>query len=225
MTDNKDPSPVRFFTYAAIIIVVIAVLFFLAVYLLTSGPEIRGQFGDTFGALNTIFSGFAFAGVIYAILLQRKELSLQRRELELTRQELIVQSQALSEQAKILKEDYDRENKKDDVDAAPKFSVKRNSFLGDNEVEINNTGGAVRDVIIKGYGKYFEIFATGGREIFSHKRKIPYSPLSVPIVFLYTNKHGRKKTVTLRISDTPDGLLKCIQSTEEDAPPTKQNPS
>ena len=41
-----------------------------------------------FGAVNALFSGFALAGVIYAILLQRKELSLQRRELELNRQEL-----------------------------------------------------------------------------------------------------------------------------------------
>ena len=33
----------------------------------------RGTFGDTFGAVNSLFSGFAFAGVIYTILLQRKQ--------------------------------------------------------------------------------------------------------------------------------------------------------
>ena len=48
----------------------------------------RGQAGDLYGSINALFSGLAFAGVIYAILLQRDELTLQRRELEFTRQEL-----------------------------------------------------------------------------------------------------------------------------------------
>lgn len=48
----------------------------------------RGTFGDMFGAINALFSGLAFAGVIYAIFLQKNELSLQRTELELTRNEL-----------------------------------------------------------------------------------------------------------------------------------------
>ena len=53
-------------------------------------PEIecRGQFGDSFGALNALFAGLAFAGVIYAIILQKKELGLQRDELGLQRKEL-----------------------------------------------------------------------------------------------------------------------------------------
>ena len=50
--------------------------------------ERRGTFGDMFGITNAFFSGLAFAGVIYAILLQRKELKFQREELELTRGEL-----------------------------------------------------------------------------------------------------------------------------------------
>jgi hypothetical protein len=41
-----------------------------------------------FGAANALFSGFAFAGVIFAILLQRRELALQREELRFTRVEL-----------------------------------------------------------------------------------------------------------------------------------------
>lgn len=48
----------------------------------------RGTFGDSFGAVNSLFSGLAFAGIIYTILLQRKELSLQRQELIETRKEL-----------------------------------------------------------------------------------------------------------------------------------------
>ncbi len=48
---------------------------------------VRGQLGDSFGVLNTLFSGLAFAGIVLTILLQRKELSLQRNELKLTREE------------------------------------------------------------------------------------------------------------------------------------------
>jgi len=60
----------------------------LVIYFSLSAWETRGQFGDMFGVVNTLFSGFAFAGVIYAILLQREDLALQREELKLTRQEL-----------------------------------------------------------------------------------------------------------------------------------------
>lgn len=35
---------------------------------------VRGQFGDKFGAINALFSGFAFAGIIFTILLQRRDL-------------------------------------------------------------------------------------------------------------------------------------------------------
>ncbi len=38
--------------------------------------------------MNALFSGLAFAGLIYTVFLQREELALQRKELELTRQEL-----------------------------------------------------------------------------------------------------------------------------------------
>ena len=47
-----------------------------------------GSFGDGFGAINSLFSGLAFAGIVYTILLQRKELELQREELRETRKEL-----------------------------------------------------------------------------------------------------------------------------------------
>ena len=43
------------------------------------GPGARG---DMYGGLNTLFTGFAFAGLIIALLFQMKELKLQREELE-----------------------------------------------------------------------------------------------------------------------------------------------
>jgi hypothetical protein len=47
-----------------------------------------GTFGDTFGALNALFSGLALAGVIVTILIQRTELKNQRIELALQRNEM-----------------------------------------------------------------------------------------------------------------------------------------
>ncbi|MDE1312596.1 hypothetical protein L9W73_16970 [Vibrio aestuarianus] len=59
-------------------------------YILISNKTIEEQaaFGSLFGASSALFSGFAFLGLIYTILLQRKELNLQRQELSLTRNEL-----------------------------------------------------------------------------------------------------------------------------------------
>jgi hypothetical protein len=45
----------------------------------------RGTFGDMFGALNALFSGLAFLGVILAIVLQYEELKEQRQEIRQSR--------------------------------------------------------------------------------------------------------------------------------------------
>lgn len=60
--------------------------------------------GNQFDPLNTLFSGLAFWGVIYAILLQKSELSLQRKELELTRGEVRGQKEQLETQNTTLKQ-------------------------------------------------------------------------------------------------------------------------
>ena len=81
---------------------VLLVGYFLGMYLGFDSWASRGAFGDTFNAL---FAAAAFGGIIWAILLQRKELELQRKELEMTRGELRrsaeaqeVSSEALSRQ-------------------------------------------------------------------------------------------------------------------------------
>ncbi len=47
--------------------------------------DARGQWGDSFGAINALFSALAFAGLIITVLLQREELKAQRAELRETR--------------------------------------------------------------------------------------------------------------------------------------------
>lgn len=58
------------------------------------GPE-RGIFGDMFGAVNALFSGLAFVGFLYTILLQRADLKLQKHEHDLSRAEMAAQREQL----------------------------------------------------------------------------------------------------------------------------------
>ena len=47
-----------------------------------------GVFGDSFGGINSLFSGLAFAGIIITILIQSEELKLQREMLEEQKNEM-----------------------------------------------------------------------------------------------------------------------------------------
>jgi len=86
---------------------IVVILWALSWYLIVSnnslkGWDQRGTFGDMFGAVNALFSGLAFVGIIITIYLQSKELTLQRRELEFTRDELRGQKEQLEIQNKTL---------------------------------------------------------------------------------------------------------------------------
>ena len=61
-------------------------------------PTNQGTFGDMFGAVNALFSGLAFAGLIITLLYQREELKLQREELQETRKELKEQNKTMKRQ-------------------------------------------------------------------------------------------------------------------------------
>lgn len=71
-----------------IIIIIVFLLYLIGISIFFDKWQTSGVFGDSFGAINALFSGLAFAGIIYTILLQRKELALQRLELIETRIEL-----------------------------------------------------------------------------------------------------------------------------------------
>lgn len=83
---------------AALIVGVIAawIFTFLAVYAspLETWTE-RGQFGDLFGSLNSLFSGLAFAGFFFTIRLQQQQLEKQEAQLDLQREELGLQRQEM----------------------------------------------------------------------------------------------------------------------------------
>ena len=80
-------SPRRVYLYTVCVVLAWLILGLLPI-MVNEAWDKRGQFGDMFGAVNSLFSALAFAGVIITILLQREELALQRHELEQTRGEL-----------------------------------------------------------------------------------------------------------------------------------------
>lgn len=54
----------------------------LGLYAFTEDYSKSGTFGDSFGVLNTLFSGLAFAGIIVSIKMQNDEMREQRKELQ-----------------------------------------------------------------------------------------------------------------------------------------------
>lgn len=67
-----------------LLIVTVATIWFLyglAIVLFIGKVENRGLSGDMFGGITALFSGLAFAGLIFTLFVQKKELQYQREEL------------------------------------------------------------------------------------------------------------------------------------------------
>ncbi|MET3828629.1 hypothetical protein ABIC86_000089 [Paenibacillus sp. DS2363] len=62
----------------------------------------RGTFGDMFGAVNALFSGLAFTGLIYTIAVQRQELQTQSKSIDMQTDELSLQRKAIQMQTEEL---------------------------------------------------------------------------------------------------------------------------
>ena len=84
MKDNHFKN----FILIGIILTVVSLIYpFLVNYFFDDWTK-SGTFGDTFGALNALFSGLAIAGLITTILIQKNELKYQKEELTLQRNEM-----------------------------------------------------------------------------------------------------------------------------------------
>jgi hypothetical protein len=57
--------------------------------------SISGQFGDTFGSVNALFTGLALIGVAYGVMLQRKQIADQEKEAEHERAAIRTQAREL----------------------------------------------------------------------------------------------------------------------------------
>jgi hypothetical protein len=76
MKEKEENNKKEFLWFLGAVFLIVG-LWFGNLYLL-QGCKDRGTFGDMFGSVNALFSGLALAGIIFTILLQRKELGYQR---------------------------------------------------------------------------------------------------------------------------------------------------
>src|SRR5690349_7088934 len=144
----------------SIILLIYAASAWLIIHSLNNWGD-RGSFGSMFGAVGTLFSGFALVGVVYAVLLQRQELSLQRQELELTRRELERAATAQEESVGLLKQQLEAAKRahQDQMDAArrtarPLFKLRSYSSSGGQmQFELENHGAPIADLhVLRSFG-------------------------------------------------------------------------
>jgi len=76
------------YKWPLLVVVIVALLWACFPYMPTwvfpraTGIEFRAQFGDSYGVLNTLFSGLAFTGIIFSILIQSRELKATNKSFE-----------------------------------------------------------------------------------------------------------------------------------------------
>ncbi len=148
-------------------IIIVFVLSAIIILVSFSNWTDRGAFGDMFGAVNALFSALAFGGVIYAILLQRKELSLQREELELTRKELEKSADAqkkssllLEKQVKLMEETRVDQLAKERKEAEPVISLMKGTPYASGKkivFTVRNSGGIIYYPKVEAIEKDFQI--------------------------------------------------------------------
>lgn len=138
-------------TKLLLVITFVVVAYGFIIVFFIEKPEDRAVFGDMFGAINALISGFAFAGVIYAILLQRSELELQRKELQLTRTELSRSAKAQEESEKALS----AQAKQQALNMLPSITCMLESMDGNPFVNVSNTSNNIGfDVEVILFGVY-----------------------------------------------------------------------
>lgn len=94
MSKKNEDKLIGFF----ILLLLIAIAWLISIYVLNHYfPKLdeRAIFGDSFGTINSLFSGLALGGIIYTIFQQKKELKLQREEISKTREEFVTQNTTL----------------------------------------------------------------------------------------------------------------------------------
>lgn len=96
-TDVKEEKGYKYFW--PIVIFAIALVTSLWIYNYKYGYGLnyiqRGIFGDMFGAVNAVFSGLAFAGIIISLYLQRIDLKNQFEEIQQTNREFRIQNETM----------------------------------------------------------------------------------------------------------------------------------
>jgi hypothetical protein len=108
------------------------VLWMVLIPCIFRGELSAGTFGDMFGALNTLFTGFAFVGVSITIWYQRQQLHAQREELDDVKATNSAQRDALK-----------RQHERDVRLAEPTFKLEKKN---DKVCSITNLGAPVTNL-------------------------------------------------------------------------------
>jgi hypothetical protein len=145
---DSENNYLKWFLWIAIIIVVIAIVYPIVFWQIIPNWSDAGTFGDSYGALNAVFSGLAFAGVIITIQFQRKELGVQQQELKDTRKEFMVnritniiykQLERFDDATLVVRSDLSRSDARG-VDAFIDIqsNIPFRQFIGNSEVEVKS---------------------------------------------------------------------------------------
>ncbi|MES2836026.1 MAG: hypothetical protein V4667_00755 [Bacteroidota bacterium] len=91
------------FAFILVLIFILIIVFVSKAWIESKFPGLaeRGQFGDMFGFVNALFSGFGFLGLLTTIYLQRQELKIQQIELKETKEIFIQQNKLMITQQNI----------------------------------------------------------------------------------------------------------------------------
>src|SRR5262245_58800914 len=99
----KDSRPVEKLVWLGLMASLVFFAWAIFPYLLPIPPSsAAGQFGDSYGALNTLFSGLAFAFLGFTLWQQREEIRLQKIDVEQNQQLIRGQQEELKKQNETL---------------------------------------------------------------------------------------------------------------------------
>jgi len=180
------------------IILVLSILIVFILWFTNYNSKMEGSFGDKFGAVNALFSGLAFAGIIITVYMQKEELSLQRKELKSTRKVFKKQSNIMAQQQndntffnlltnhRQLVESLRTGNKR-------RVGERRGIVLNPDYVTDTVSGYEVLDNIIDDFIEYFTKYSSAFNDkLILEERIIKENPINyvsrVDEVFLHFNE-------------------------------------
>lgn len=181
-------------------VLLICIAFFVIVYGLTWLFDKPNEAGDTAGLVNGLFSALAFAGVIYAIFLQRNELELQRKELADTRAEFQIQNETLKRQ-RFENTFFNMLQLQQQITDNITYSYSYNVDLRSSHTAYSSTGFQEIKVDRKGREVFHEAFElapheidddtiyTGMRELLTHQGLKGYEDNFTPTYFDHYFRH------------------------------------
>ena len=131
---------------------VVWLLYGLAAYNFPKSLEKSGQTGDMFGGITALFSGLAFAGLVFTLFVQKKELQYQREELGHLVEEQRQTKGHLKDQATHLKS-------QSEFIERPIFENNFFQLLSSFNDYVANTRVTASKTVLEGHDAYGQIFA------------------------------------------------------------------